>query len=176
MSDLGTIFFLLRTPGGRKVFFLSLAIGMPLLLGIGIFVNWMGDREAAQGIPNDYGGVHIRSQGKNGVDDIPPRVMEMIGEYPQRIVTDVNVDTDAQQKIVSARITAYVKDDWPHVAAHYQRTWNPDQPPYESGSRINTIRDGVEWAVDDSTPSPYAPPDPHPDLQKITYGMYPIKD
>jgi len=85
----------------------------------------MENSAAAEGEPNDKGGLHYRIQENSGAKARPPALASLISVPPNTAMTDVSADTDSAGRLTSASIKAFSTDDFKTVAAFHRPALAP---------------------------------------------------
>lgn len=147
------------------------AIALPILLVSAWFVSRMESSAAANGEPNERGGLHYRIQEKSGAKALPPALARLISVPPNTAMTDVSADTDSAGRLTSASIKAFSSDNFKTVAEFHRPTLAPVTD--DSTSRIWGMRDGYEIKI--SQELKYFDSDPYKDRTKIEYYVTPTK-
>lgn len=147
------------------------AIAVPILLVSAWFVSRMEDSAAAQGEPNEKGGLHYRIQEKSGAKALPPALAALISVPPNTAMTDVSADTDSAGRLTSASIKAFSTDDFKTVAAFHRPSLAPVTD--DTASKLWGMRDGYDIKI--SQESKFFDNDPYKDRTKIEYYVTPKK-
>lgn len=146
-------------------------IAFPILLVSAWVVSEMETSAAAEGEPNDKGGLHYRIQEKGGAKALPPALASLISIPPNTAMTDVSADTDGAGRLTSAAIKAFSTDDFKTVAAFHKPTLSPVTG--DSASSLEGVRDGYDIKL--SQESKLYDNDPYKDRTKIEYHINPVK-
>ncbi len=147
------------------------AIAVPILLASAWVVSRMEDSAAAQGEPNDKGGLHYRIQEKSGAEALPSALAALISVPPHTAMTDVSADTDGAGRLISASIKAFSTDDFKTVAAFHRPTLAPVTD--DTANSLSGVRDGYDIKI--SQESKFFDNDPYKDRTKIEYYVNPIR-
>ncbi|RKE42556.1 hypothetical protein [Sphingobacterium detergens] len=110
--------FLLRDKNRRKFFFKCILIGLPILIGLALLINYMEDSSAAKGTPNDKGGMDYYF--RDAVIETAPDVLcKLIPMYPNGKITYYNFSTD-QTDNPAGDLFLFTADSFEKVKAFYQ--------------------------------------------------------
>jgi hypothetical protein len=145
-------------------------IGAPILIAVSFVVSMLEDSSAAQGEPNDKGGLHYRIRDSNGTRALPPPLAAVVGIPAKLAMTDVDVDTDRDGHLAGAAIQAYSSDDFGKVAAFYKPGLNP--VTRETATQLWGVRDGYEVKIDQGR---RRDEDPYKDRIKVEYYVSPAE-
>jgi len=146
-------------------------IAFPILLVSAWVVSEMETSAAAEGEPNDKGGLHYRIQEKSGAKALPPALASLISIPPNTAMTDVSADTDGTGRLTSAAIKAFSTDAFTTVAAFHRPTLSPVTD--DAASSLEGVRDGYDIKI--SRESKFFDSDPYKDRTKIEYYINPTK-
>ncbi|WP_104384152.1 hypothetical protein [Sphingobacterium sp. HMA12] len=110
--------FLLRDKNRRKFFFKCILIGLPILISAALLVNYMEDRSAAKGTPNDKGGMDYYF--RDAVTETAPDVLcNLIPMYPNGKISYYNFSTD-QASNLSGDLFLFTPDSFEQVKSYYK--------------------------------------------------------
>lgn len=154
-----------RTKDRLRFLLLVGAIAVPILLVAAWVVSSMEESAAAQGEPNDKGGLHYRIQEKSGAKALPAALAALISVPPNTLMTDVNADTDGAGRLTSASIKAFSTDDFKTVAAFHKAAFAPVTS--DTADSLEGKRDGYDIRI--SRETKFFDNDPYKDRTKIEY-------
>jgi hypothetical protein len=154
-----------RTKDRLRFLLLVGAIAVPILLVAAWVVSSMEESAAAQGEPNDKGGLHYRIQEKSGAKALPAALAALISVPPNTLMTDVNADTDGAGRLTSASIKAFSTDDFKTVSAFHKSAIAPVTS--ETADSLEGKRDGYDIRI--SRETKFFDNDPYKDRTKIEY-------
>ena len=147
------------------------AIAVPILAVSAWVVSRMETSAAAEGEPNDKGGLHYRIQEKSGAKALPPALAGLIPVPPNTAMTDVSADTDGAGRLTSASIKAFSTDDFKTVAGFHRPTLAPVTD--DTATTLAGVRDGYDIKI--LQESKFFDNDPYKDRTKIEYYINPTK-
>lgn len=128
--------FLFRDKNRRKFFFKCILIGLPILIGAALLINYIEDSSAAEGTPNDKGGRDYYF--RDAITETAPDVLcKLIPMYPNGKITYYNFSTDQANNPVGD-LFLFTSDSFDKVKAFYQ----------EKGKIIDESTDTFVCAID----------------------------
>ncbi len=125
------------------------AIAVPVLLVATWAVGRMEVASAARGEPNDRGGLHYRIQEHGDARPLPPALAALISVPPHTAMADVNFDTDAAGRVLSASIKAFSRDKFETIAAFHRPLFS--SVIRETPTALWGVRDGYEIKISRGT-------------------------
>ncbi|TDG36435.1 hypothetical protein EZJ43_07910 [Pedobacter changchengzhani] len=140
---MSSILFLLQNKERRKIFFLCIGIGLPMLLLTAVGINYYESSSEAEGTPNDKGGISYYYRESSDAEKLPEPVTKLISKYPNSKVTYINVSTD-KAGTIGGDFISFTKDDFKKVKDYYGKTGKVVD---QDGDRLEIENAGVKISI-----------------------------